>query len=92
VTSSQIVSGVVTAVTIIDLAAARLGAFTALLPPAWAKWIPAVIAAAGVLKVAFSQSLSPDHVSVPYDDAVKIVADMEAPPPALLAQVQKVAK
>jgi hypothetical protein len=42
---------------------------SALLPPAWAKWIPLVMIIAGIVTTAYNQSLSQAHVSIPVETA-----------------------
>jgi hypothetical protein len=50
----------------------KLGAFTSILPPTIAKWLPVVSAVSGALVILYNQSLSSDHVSVPVEKVAQL--------------------
>jgi Flp pilus assembly protein protease CpaA len=68
-TTSQITTAIATAATVIASIAAKLVPLSDVLPPTIAKWLPVVVVVAGVIVSAFSQSLNPNHVSIPVEEA-----------------------
>jgi hypothetical protein len=66
-TKSQIVAAIAGAAVVVNELASKLDLLTAILPAKYAGWLRVAVTVAGVVLVAFSQSLNMNHISVPVE-------------------------